>query len=177
MSYKQIVVSGTLNVDPTVILYTDDDGVVWSVSVDGHRWDDYQAWLAVGNHPDDPDIPSLLDQQAQAWTNIKTERDRRTSTGGYQAAGYWFNSDTPSRIQIMALVMLGANVPSGLQWKTMDGTFVTMTSTLAQQVFAAASASDQAIFAYAVNLQTQVNNSTNPLQIDIMSGWPKIFGE
>lgn len=177
MSYKQVVVAGTLNVDPNLILYTDDAGTVWFVTINGHRWSDYQDWLAVGNLPDGPDLPSLSDQQATVWNNIKTERDRRTSTGGYEAAGSWFNSDSPSRIQIMALVMLGANVPAGLQWKTMDGTFVTMTPTLAQQIFAAAAASDQAIFAYATNLQTQVNNSTNPYQLDILDGWPKIYGE
>ena len=38
----------------------------------------------------------------------------------------------------MGLVMLGDNIPAGLQWKTMDGSFVVMTPSLAQQVFAAA---------------------------------------
>jgi hypothetical protein len=87
--------------------------------------------------------------QAPSWEAIKYERDRRKSEGGYQAAGKWFHSDDTSRIQQLGLVILGANIPAGLKWKTLDGSFVVMTPTLAQQIFAAAAASDMALFAVA----------------------------
>lgn len=41
----------TGEVDPNVIIYTDEDGMVWNVP-EGHRfWFLYQDWLAEGNTP------------------------------------------------------------------------------------------------------------------------------
>lgn len=111
------------------------------------------------------------------WTSIKAIRDYRTQTAGYQVAGNWYHSDTFSRTQQLGLVLLGASIPSGLQWKTMAGTFVTMTQTLAGQIFAAAAASDQALFAYAEQLRAEVDASEIPQEIDINAGWPAGFGE
>ena len=57
----------------------------------------------------------------------------------------------------MGLVMMGANIPAGLQWKTMDGSFVTMTQEPAGQVFAAAAASDAALFARAEQIKATMD--------------------
>ena len=111
------------------------------------------------------------------WGAIKAERDRRTQEGGYQAAGHWYHSDTFSRTQQLGLVMLGSGMPEGLQWKTMSGDFVAMTPTLAQAIFAAATASDVAHFAHAEQLHAQVLAAEDPASVDIYSGWPPIFGE
>ena len=111
-----------------------------------------------------------------AWAAIKRLRDIKAQAGGYQVAGKWFHSDTFSRTQQMGLVMMGANIPNGLQWKTMDGTYVTMTPTLAQQVFAAAAAQDAAIFAHAEQLRAQVFAAQDPSSVDITSGWPLGYG-
>lgn len=73
---------------------------------------------------------------------IRNERDRRIHTSGYKVGANWFHSDQTSRIQQIGLVMMGASIPAGLQWKTMGGAKVTMTPTLAQQVFAAAAVQD-----------------------------------
>ncbi len=110
---------------------------------------------------------------------IKTERDRRTQTGGYyvSSVGKWFHSDNLSRIQQIGLLLLGANIPAGLQWKTMDGTFITMTQSLAAQVFQAAATSDSTIFAYSSILYSNLQNAGNPVIFDVYAGWPKIFGE
>lgn len=89
----------------------------------------------------------------------------------------WFHSDQKSRSQQLGLVLLGASIPAGLQWKTMDGTFVTMTQTLAQQVLAAAAASDQAIFAAAEAHRQAMESSADPAAYDFSTGWPKVFGE
>lgn len=110
------------------------------------------------------------------WEAIKAERDRRTQQGGYQAAGKWFHSDTFSRTQQMALVMMGASIPAGLQWKTMDGSFVTMTQTLAGQAFAAAASSDTALFARAEELRTEMES--DPANFNLANKtWPLMFGE
>lgn len=109
------------------------------------------------------------------WEQIKTERDNRTHNGGYPAAGKWFHSDTFSRSQQLGLVMMGANIPAGLMWKTMDGSFIEMTQAVASDVFIGAGIQDSAIFAHAESLKAQVEASTDPASIDIYSGWPICF--
>ena len=113
------------------------------------------------------------------WYKIKTERDRRTHEGGYKVVvdgvDKWFHSDTFSRSQQMGLVLMGSSIPVDLKWKTMDGSFVTMTSTLAQQVFSSAAASDSIIFSYAEQLNAQVQASDTPETVDITGGWPVCY--
>lgn len=132
----------------------------------------YLAWLAEGNTPEPADQPD----PAAMWERIKAERDRRTQHGGYPAAGKWFHSDTLSRTQVLALVLLGANIPSGLQWKTMDGTFVDMTPTLAAQIFAAAAMQDTATFQAAETHKSAMEASADPAGYDYSTGWPAIYG-
>jgi hypothetical protein len=74
-------------------------------------------------------------------------------------------------------VLLGANIPAGLQWKTMDGSFVTMTPQLASQILVEAAASDQAIFAVAEAHKAAMESSADPASYDFSAGWPKSFGE
>lgn len=108
---------------------------------------------------------------------IKAERGRRTQAGGYKVAGRWFHSDQFSRGQQLGLALLGVGIPAGLQWKTMDGSFVTMTQALAGQILAAGAASDAAIFAHAEQLIAQAQAAPDPSTIDPLAGWPKIYGE
>jgi len=76
----------------------------------------------------------------------------------------------------MGLVMMGAGIPGGLQWKTMDGSFVTMTQTLAGQVFAAAAASDAALFSHAEQIKAVME--ADPVNFSLFQHtWPVIFGE
>lgn len=119
--------------------------------------------------------PDLAVIRLARWEAIKAVRDQRVQSGGYATGGKWFHSDTFSRTQQMALVMMGAGIPPGLQWKTMDGSFVAMTQTLAGQVFAAGATQDATTFAHAEALLTQVNASSDPISIDITQGWPAIF--
>ena len=113
---------------------------------------------------------------AQVWEGIKGERDRRKA-GGVKVGAKWFHSDDGSRIQQMGLVMMGASIPANLQWKTMDGSFITMTQALASQVVQTVAASDQAIFAVAEQHKTAMEASADPTSYDYTSGWPKIYGE
>ena len=73
--------------------------------------------------------------------------------------------------------MMGASLPAGLQWKTLDGSFVTMTPTLASSIFSAAAASDQAIFAKAEWHKVSMETSSDPASYNFSQGWPLIYGE
>lgn len=126
-----------------------------------------------------PAVPKS-ELQAAAWVGIKAERGRRKAGGVKVKVGTtnkWFHSDDASRIQQIGLVMLGAGIPAGLQWKTMDGTFVAMDQTVAGNVFAAAAASDQAIFAVAEGHRVAMEASADPAAYDYSTGWPKVYGE
>ena len=120
----------------------------------------------------DPPKPTADD----IWPRIKAERDRRKA-GGVKVGAKWFHSDDGSRIQQIGLVMMGASIPAGLQWKTMDGSFVTMTQALATSVFGAVAASDQAIFAAAETHRVAMEASADPAAYDYSGGWQKIYGE
>ena len=141
----------------------------------GNRdWQECQQWLAEGNTPDPAE--SHAEITARMWDAIKAERDRRKA-GGVKVGAKWFHSDDGSRIQQMGLVMMGAGIPANLQWKTMDGSFITMTQTLASQVFQAVAASDQAIFTAAETHRVAMEASADPASYDYSGGWPKIYGE
>jgi hypothetical protein len=111
----------------------------------------------------------------QIWSAIKTKRDDHLQNGGFRVGTKWFHSDTFSRSQQIGLVLLGANIPETLQWKTMDGTFVPMTQTLAQQIFASAAASDAAVFAAAEIHKAAMEASSNWGSYDFSAGWPDRF--
>ena len=113
----------------------------------------------------------------QVWPLIKAERDRRIGLGGFKVGDKWFHSDPKSRSQQQALFLLGSNLPAGLQWKTMDGSFVAMTSQLAQMLLATSMASDIAIFEAAEDHRRAIEASVDPSVYDFTSGWPLMFGE
>jgi hypothetical protein len=111
--------------------------------------------------------------RSQKWAGIMTERDNRMLGGGYAVSGKRFHSDPNSRTQQLALVILGYQIPQGLQWKTMDGSFVDMTPVLAQQILAAAAASDFAIFVAGETHKAALYANPDPASYDIMTGWPE----
>lgn len=119
---------------------------------------------------------ALAAEKTNKCTKIKAERDRRIQEGGYKVGTKWYHSDTFSRSQQLGLVVAGAGIPAGILWKTMDGSFVTMTSTLAQQIFGAAMLSDVAIFKHAETLISAVNASSDPQSV-ALTGWPVAYGE
>ena len=122
------------------------------------------------------ELASKLDAiRSQKWEDIKNERDNRMLNGGYKVGEKWFHSDPNSRTQQLGLVMLGYQLPSGLQWKTMDGSFVDMTPMLAQQILGAAAASDFAVFLIGEAHKAAVYASADPTSCDITTGWPEGF--
>lgn len=137
-----------------------------------------RTWLdpAPGDGSYVEEVRDLAAERSLLWEQVKAERDARAQAGGYLAAGKWFHSDTFSRTQQIGLTMMGASIPAGLMWKTMDGSFIEMTQALAGQVFAAAAASDAALFAYAESLRALINAAEDPQTINIRSGWPPMYG-
>ena len=123
-----------------------------------------------------PAPPARAEVNAAIWEQIKAVRDRKTQQGGYKVGTDWYHSDTFSRTQQIGLTIMGANMPAGIMWKTMGGSFVQMTPTLAQQIFAAAGAQDAALFGYAEQLKAQVESAPDPMTVDITAGWPETFG-
>lgn len=156
----------------------DDDailsnGVYYSAS--GARLN-VPASLVPGELPPPP-VPTAEEVKAQKWAQIKAERDRRKS-GGVLAGGHWFHSDDASRIQQLGLVMMGANMPTGIQWKTLtagSAVFVEMTPTLAQQIFNATATYDQAVFSAAETHRLAMEASADPASYNFSTGWPATF--
>jgi len=107
------------------------------------------------------------------WADIKAFRDQQKN-GGVMVDGKWFHTDADSRIQWLGLFMLGQNVPP-IQWKTMDGTFVTMTPTLAGSVFQAIVAGDSADFANAEDHRLAMEASATPESYDYSTGWRQVY--
>lgn len=121
-----------------------------------------------------PEVP-MEERRAAAWGRIKNERDRRKYLG-VKVGAHWFHSDDPSRIQQLALAMMGAAIPAGLMWKTLTTTpppvFVEMTPALAQGIFQATAASDAAIFAAAEVHRVAMEAMSDPENYDCSGGWP-----
>lgn len=152
----------------------------YAVRKDGKGWRAVAGPEEVGpdeTYSETEPVLSAWQTRAAKWDAIKAERDRRTENGGFKVGVKWFHSDQKSRSQQLGLVLLGANIPAGLQWKTMDGTFVTMTQQLAGQILAAGAASDQAIFAAAETHKTAMEVSAAPASYDFSGGWPEVYGE
>lgn len=119
-------------------------------------------------------------RQASVWERIKARRDALSDKGGYLVTvggvSKWFHSDAKSKTQQLGLLIAGANVPA-VQWKTMDGTFVTMSQAWAGAIFAAAAAQDIAIFAAAEAHKSAMEAAANPAAYDFSGGWPAVYGD
>lgn len=120
-----------------------------------------------------PPQPNLSAAKASAWDRIKTRRDE-VKRSGVHVSGKWFHSDDSSRIQQLGLVMMGANVPA-VAWKTMDGSFTTMSQALAMGIFQAVATLDMQAFASAETHRTAMEASADPASYDFSTGWPEVF--
>jgi hypothetical protein len=116
---------------------------------------------------------------SEDWDDlIIKERSFRQQEGGYQVQGKWFHSDQPSKVQQIGLIIAGQNIPSNLMWKTMDGSFVLMTPTLAQQVFFAAVTRESELFAQGEALRAKVRQPDfDPDTFDWTKGWGTCYWE
>lgn len=137
------------------------------------QWE--QVWQ-VESLPAEAVAQNIQRAQVAAWDGIKAKRDAAKAGGALVASvDKWFHTDDPSRIQQIGLVMMGAAIPAGLLWKTMDGSFVTMTQALAGEVFQANVVQDQASFAAAEQHRIAMEASARPDLYDYSGGWPAVF--
>jgi hypothetical protein len=114
------------------------------------------------------------------YDRIKDHRDNLMKTGGAKVGTKWYHSDTHSKVQQLSLVTLGAGLPAGIEWKTMDGTFEPMTQTLAVNIFQAQVAQEQAIFQAAESHKENLLALQTVEQIaayDWKAGWPEVYVE
>ena len=103
------------------------------------------------------------------------KRDTLMLTGGAKVGEYWFHSDTHAKLQQLSLMIAGTNLPDNLMWKTMSGVKVTMTPTLAVQIYQSQMMQESIMFNYAEQLATQLQDADNPEDIDIENGWPEVY--
>lgn len=140
----------------------------------------YADLLWLGGDPIPPqaelDTKLLVTKQDLVWQDIKTLRDTRLS-GGFSCQGKWWHSDNESRIKYLGLLMLGANMPTTIYWKTMDGSFVNMTPTLAGQIFNTVAGWDTTTFTNAEQHKAAMMQVADPFSYDYSTGWPTIYGE
>ncbi len=156
------------SLDPSIRFNTlDDSGTYESIVMeDGHILppkDDLDVWIHKLRESFMEDL-------------IKAERDVRKGRG-VKVGSKWFHTDDTSRIQQLGLVLMGANIPPNLMWKTMDKSFVLMTQTLASQIFAAVAQLDSQIFGVAEQHIAAMRLESNPLEYNYSGGWPLAFGE
>lgn len=133
----------------------------------GDAWDD-EVFTS-------PSGETLAEKRARIWEDIKVYRDHLVQTGGYKAGAHWYHSDTFSRTQQIALVIMGASIPVGITWKTLDNGYVPMTQSLAGQIFAAAAAQDAALFAKAAYHKAGIDASSDPDSYDWRVDWPETY--
>lgn len=138
---------------------------------------DYDSLVANDGLPlpskEDLDPKRLSVDRERVWRMIQAERDRR-KYNGVKVGAYWFHTDDPSRIQQIGLVMMGASLPP-IQWKTLGGQFVTMTPTLAMQIFQATAAQDIALFTIAEQHRAAMMQLSHPSAYDFSGGWPETY--
>ena len=107
--------------------------------------------------------------------DIVNHRDYLMLNGGCKVGGYWFHSDTHSKVQQISLMLAGQNLPPDLMWKTMSGEKALMTPTLAVQIYQSQMMQEAMLFNYAESLLEQVNNMEFPENLDISNNWPEVY--
>jgi hypothetical protein len=139
---------------------------------------DYEMLHWTGGDPlpskEELDSDRLYSTRVRVWSVIKAKRDQLQQSG-VKVGTHWYHSDLSSRIQQLALVMFGANLPTSIMWKTLDGAFVLMTPLLASQIFQSSAASDIAIFTAAETHKARMMASAAPHLYDFSAGWPASY--
>ena len=123
--------------------------------------------------PPVPPQPTLSEKQVAVWEQIKAERERRNENG-VLVSGKWFHTDDKSRAQHLGMVIAGASLPA-INWKTMDGTFIAMTSALATAVFNADFTLDITNFANAETHRLAMEALLDPTGYDFSTGWAPTY--
>lgn len=116
---------------------------------------------------------NLSNRQESKWNQIKLKRDF-VQSGGVFVNDKWFHSDISSRVKIN-FILSSESVEEGLQWKTMDGSFVPMTLDLAKQIVSAINSLDSDSFLVSQKHKQSMLSSSDPDNYDYSSEWPSTF--
>ena len=170
------------------------------INHEDHRGEEY--WLngvrhvcgAIGSLPDGAaTLRPIWHVRDEKLAFIKAERDRLKSGGFKVKVGSdykWFHSDADSRIQHLGLKdkardLLAAGgaradnltiLGQPVRWKTMDGSFATVTAQLSFDIVAAAGDLDARLFAVAETHRAAMGAAADPATYDFSGGWPETFG-
>ena len=120
-----------------------------------------------------PEAPEVI--KARVWEEIKKYRDNLVENGGCKVGAHWYHSDVISRTRYIGLMMLGASIPAGLEWKTMENGYVPITQTWVQQVFGALFAQDGALMDAGKTHRAAMEASNDPANYDYKIGWPETY--
>lgn len=124
---------------------------------------------------------SLADMKIEMWRKIHDERERRSATGGFYVAPYWFHSDDRSRGLYLGAIAtiqknsLADNYILNPAWKTMGGVKTPMTAGMMWQILSASFANEAALHANAESHKAAMEASQDPLSYDYSTGWPVMF--
>lgn len=131
------------------------------------------------------DLPSeillekLKEKRLSKWREIQAIRDSKMA-GGVLVDGKWFHTDTGSLVQYLAMLAAGSelnNMLNVIQWKTMDGTFVSMTSELVKAIYARTMITTNIIHDKAEALRLELDIASDPSRFEIENnvGWPIVY--
>jgi hypothetical protein len=202
LSYPDVSLPGVLDrntmndydADPVLNSPMPEAGLYQTVTRDGAVQDILGNWMQlwVLSDWDQLTIDEYLTTiRAEMWDQIKNIRTNKILEGGVFSDSKWFSTDIVSRSQYLRLknkadllassgapgsTILAANNANVL-WKTMDGSFVTVTIDLINNLMNALDDREAAIFAHAEIFKSLVDISNNPASININLGWPTSFGE
>lgn len=127
---------------------------------------------------------------AQVWAGVKVKRDT-IKEAGVKVGDKWFHSDDSSRIQFIGLKdqardVIAAGLPDStrlqklgqdLLWKTMDGSFVSLSVKHVFDIVAAIGDLDAYAFAAAETHRAAIVASSDPADYDFSTGWPKVYAD
>ncbi|MBR0573357.1 MULTISPECIES: DUF4376 domain-containing protein [Pasteurellaceae] len=135
-----------------------------------HKWNGSE-WILT----EEDKARILKKEQKKAWLNIREHRDKM-SESGVKVNDKWFHTDERSHLRLMTLQQL-PTIPPDLLWKTMDGSFVTMTEELLSNVIDARLLTEIANFKNGEKHKMRMLQSENPLEYDFSDGWCEIYQE
>lgn len=162
--------------------FTDSTNLVVSRTLaDGRMESCLVVTLATDIAPLPADVPTLAQNIAAKWEQIKAERERRRFDGGAKVGTLWYLSTAVATTEYNALLHLAAGIPLGTvlrtNWRSMSGDVIDMTPALVKSILNAGFAQIAAIDDAAQVHRTAMEASADPAAYDYSTGWPLVFGE
>ena len=115
----------------------------------------------------------------EKWEAIKDLRIKKKEGGVFiQSLGKWFHSDADSQKQIHVLVTLNTlGQYKGQMWKTMDNSFVSLSSSGLLEVFGTIINHGKTAFEVAETHNNLMRSCADPVSYDITTMWPQTYAE